>query len=487
MVGREPINGADNSWRRLSRVDNLTTITGVLTFEERLTYEELVDQLERRLLRFDRFKQRLGGHKRTIRRPYWEEIEDFDIHTHIYEINLPEPKGKAELQEFIGTLMSRPLDERRPLWEAYLLDEYEDGTAVVFRLDHSLGDGFALLYVLFGLADNPHDIRFPVGGLSVPELPEAERQEREASTPDGGATTAPATATESADDKPAASTESSAEADTAATTERQSATTASGSWSTIRDGLTLAGTTAKVAFETLFMDDEPQTSLHDDIGTAKRAAWSNEIDLATVKAIGDACDATVNDIVLAATAGVFRRTLEARGESTEGLDLRCTVPVNLKPMDRRDESLGNYFGLAFIPIPVGERDLETRIELIRERANPQKLGIQAYLLYQTLSLGGYVPEQVFNAVLPLFADNATAVVSNVPGPMDDISIAGKTVDKIMFWNPQAMDQGLSVSIFTYDGGVRVGISGDANLVPDPEAMTDAFEDEIAQLETRYVS
>ncbi|MFQ3318674.1 MAG: diacylglycerol O-acyltransferase [Natronomonas sp.] len=29
----------------------------------------------------------------------------------------------------------------------------EDGDAVVFRSNHSLADGFALLYVLLGLAD----------------------------------------------------------------------------------------------------------------------------------------------------------------------------------------------------------------------------------------------------------------------------------------------------------------------------------------------
>jgi WS/DGAT/MGAT family acyltransferase len=251
------------------------------------------------------------------------------------------------------------------------------------------------------------------------------------------------------------------------------------------DSIKLAGTAAKAAYDLLFMSDEPTTSLHDDIGTTKRAAWTKEMDVAQIKAIGQAHDATINDVLLAATAGVFHRTLESRGEDTTGLDLRCTVPVNLKPMDRRDESLGNYFGLAFVPIPVDDRDLDERIRTIRDRADTRKLGVQAYIMYQLLSIGGHLPDQVFDAILPMFEDNATAVVSNVPGPLESISLSGHEVEEIMFWNPQAIDQGLSVSIFTYNSTVQVGVSGDAKLIPDASEMTRAFEEEIETLVEKY--
>ena len=469
MPEREPLSGADNAWRRLGTTDNLTTITGILSFSEKLSYEELCDQLERRVLRFDRFTQRLGGRKRRFRRPYWESVDDFDIDTHVYEINLPRPRNRVQLQQFVGRLMSRPLDERRPLWEAYHIQEYDGGSAVVFRLHHSLADGFALMYVLFGLADNPGDIEFPLGALSAPDPPEEENDGgRETAEANGGVRT----------EQPAdpIDTPNSGSGDDSRTDTDTKAPT--GAVTAARDGIKLAGTALRAGAGMLLQSDEPQTSLHCDIGTTKRAAWTDELDLATVKAIGDSHDATVNDVLLAATAGVFRETLADRGEETDGLVLRCTVPVNLKPMARRDESLGNYFGMAFVPIPVGVSDFAERIQFIRERTDVTRLGIEAYLMYQTLQLGGYVPEPVFDAALQLFEDNATAVVSNVPGPVDSIEIAGKEVDKILFWNPQAVDQGLSVSIFSYDGGVRVGVSGDANVVPEPERLADRFEDEI---------
>lgn len=505
MAKRERMSGADNAWRRLGTADNLTTITGVLTFEDEITYEELCDQLDRRLVRFDRFRQFLGGRKRNIRRPYWERIEDFDLETHVYRLDLPEPKDKATLQRFVGTLSSRPLDERRPLWEAYLFEEYEGGSAVVVRLNHCLGDGFALMWVLFGLADKPEEIEFPIGGLSTPDRPEeelaAEAEEADATALNGGAAVEDGSSvggTSGPEPPEPGSTDSIAvetEEDESATPESGTSVDSSedselsdseGGGGSIFDGLKLAGTAAKTALELLLMSDEPQTSLHDDIGPSKRAAWTKEMDIGEIKAIGEVHDATINNVMLAATAGVFHRTLESRGEDTTDLELRCTVPVNLKPMDQRDESLGNYFGLAFVPVPVDDRGLDERIEMIRDRADVKKLGIQAYIMYQVLSLGGWIPEPIFNAILPQFEHSATAVVSNVPGPMSSIELNGHEVKEIMFWNPQAIDQGLSVSIFTYDGTVQVGVSGDANLIPEPEKMTQAFEEEVEMLIEKYV-
>lgn len=477
MTNRERLSGPDNAWRRMGKSDNLTTITGVITFTEEMGYDELCAKLESRLLRFDRFKQHIGGRSRNVRRPYWVLNDDIDIESHVQTVSLPEPKDKATLQEFVGTLMSRPLDERQPLWQIYHLSEYEDGSAIVVRLNHSMADGFALLYVLFGLADDPDGIRFPIGGLSTPPLPTNETTGAIADNTAGSDSTGDSTDSDSTQ----AISGEEAGVDQLSSTFSDSNAEDSSRTSGILDKCKLAGRTAKTALQLLLLSEEPDTSLRGEIGTEKRAAWSKEMDVEAVKAVGRQHDATINDVLLAATAGVFRRTLESRGEDVENLTMRCTVPVNLKPMETRDQSLGNYFGLAFVPVPVSERSLGDRIELIRRETSREQLGTEAFIVYQLIKLGGIVPAPVFTQALKLFEGNATAVVSNVPGPMDSISIAGKEVDKIMFWNPQANDQGLSVSIFTYNGGVRVGISGDVNLVPDPTELTAAFEAEIAEI------
>lgn len=268
MANQERLSGADNAWRRMGTSTNLTTITGLLTFPEQIRYEEIRDILEERLLRFDRFTQRVGGRKRTVRRPYWEPADSFDIDAHIHKAGLPEPGGREQLMEFVGTVMARPLSERRPPWEVYHFDEYEAGSAIVVRLHHSLADGFALLYVLFGLTDSQ---------------------------------------IEHAADQTATTTDESTSAASNPSSDRG-----------LIDQLKLAGTAAKSGLDLLTMADEAETSLRGDLGTEKRAAWTEPLDIEPIKEVGTAYDATINDVLLAATAGVFRRELDSRGEATTG-------------------------------------------------------------------------------------------------------------------------------------------------------------------------
>jgi diacylglycerol O-acyltransferase len=450
MADRDPLSGADNAWRRMGIVENLTTITGVLWFDGKVTYEELCDRLEERLLRFDRFKQQVGARKRVYRQPYWETVEDFDIETHVDHISLPEPVDKEGFEEYIGRLMSRPLDERRPLWEAYLIDDLDDreGNAVAFRINHSLGDGFALLYVLLGLVDDPQDVELPVG--SVPSPP--------------------------------------GESDVDEVFDEAETTTRSGPDEAFdltavpfgRLGAVAYGT--KVAYDLLTMDDEVETSLRGELGTRKRASWTENLDLDRIQEIKEVHDATINDVLLAVTAGALRRLFEERGEDTDDLVIRCTAPVNLKPMRDRDEQLGNAFGLSFVPLPVGVEDLDERIKYVRDEVGLGKLGFEAYLMFKTLQFGGRMPDQVQWKLLEMFEDRATGVVTNVPGPKQTLEFCGREVSDMVFWVPQANDQGIGISLFTYAGSVRVGIAGDDNLLPDPSALADHFKDEMAVLE-----
>jgi len=475
MSDRDPLTGTDNAWRRMGTADNLTTITGVLTFDDDVGYEELCDRLDERLLRFDRFRQTVRGRKRRLRRPYWEAGDDFDIETHVNHVALPEPQDEAAFQRFVSGLMSRPLDERRPLWEAYLVDGAGagGGNAVVFRINHSIGDGFALLYILLGLVDDPDAIDLPMGITPDPPSPDEFREDARAN---GGTEVETASAGTEAG---AASPEATAGESDGESGDDSGLSLAGGG---VLDSLRLAAKGVTTAVDVLTMADEVDTSFRGDLGTAKRAGWTDEIPLERIRAIGDAHDATVNDVLLAVLAGAFRRVLAERGESPDEVgELRVTVPVNLVPMDARDGSLGNYFGLAFVPLPVGTSDLAERVRIVHERMDEERAGIQAYLMYQTLTVGGLSPDPVLDRLLEQFEDQATGVVTNVPGPTDTLEFLGREVTDVMFWVPQANDQGLGISIFSYDGGVRIGVAGDANLLPDPNVLSDAYEDELQRL------
>jgi len=91
------------------------------------------------------------------------------------------------------------------------------------------------------------------------------------------------------------------------------------------------------------------------------------------------------------------------------------------------------------------------------------------------------------AGVSLFGSKATAVLTNVPGPSEPLYLAGKLVQEIFFWVPQAGRLGIGISIFSYNGDVRIGIGTDAGLVPDPERIVAAIDDELDDLLARAES
>jgi len=69
----------------------------------------------------------------------------------------------------------------------------------------------------------------------------------------------------------------------------------------------------------------------------------------------------------------------------------------------------------------------------------------------------------------------------VPGPRKPIYLAGQRLRNMMFWVPRAGDIGLGLSIYSYAGDVYVGIATDAGLMPDPQAIVDEFQAEMAEM------
>lgn len=459
----ERLSGPDNAWRRMGDRTNLMVITGVVMFDDPVGYDDLVEKFEERLLPFDRFRQRVVG-RDGAGQPRWELDPRFDVEAHVHHVALPEPQDTETFQSFVGDLMSRPVDDAKPLWQAYLVDGAGEGNAVVVRIHHGIADGFALLYVLLGLADDPSQIEFPVGGM--PALPDHVRS-----------------AGVDADDIEGA-------AGPTGDGEVPEARHRDGRDAAERSLLEAVGRTvsmAKSAYRALTLDPEPDTPLVGELGVSKRVAWTDPISVDRLKRAGRAHDATINDVLLVATAGALRRHLAERGETVEDFTVRCAIPVNLKPIDERTEGLGNHFGLGFVELPVDEPSVERRLQRITDNTGRLKQGTEAYLMYLLLRIFGRGPPSLQKLILRLFREKATAVVTNVPGPTQPFELCGQEVNDIMVWVPQSNGVGLGVSILSYDGAVRVGVASDAGLLPEPFDLAEAFETEVdavtAALET----
>jgi hypothetical protein len=107
---------------------------------------------------------------------------------------------------------------------------------------------------------------------------------------------------------------------------------------------------------------------------------------------------------------------------------------------------------------------------------------EPFLIYQILGLIGVLPLDLAREATMWFSSKASAVLTNVPGPRQQIYFSGKKMRSLIFWVPQSGEISLGISIMSYNNEVTLGIMVDEGLVTDPQAIVDGFEDELFRLE-----
>jgi diacylglycerol O-acyltransferase / wax synthase len=143
--------------------------------------------------------------------------------------------------------------------------------------------------------------------------------------------------------------------------------------------------------------------------------------------------------------------------------------------------LGNRFGLVFLELPLGIANPVERLYAVRANMRALKDSYQPLLALGLLAAMGAGPRVLQEALLVTLARNATAVMTNVPGPQQPLYLAGSAIDSLMFWVPQSGDIGMGVSIISYHGNVQFGLVTDARLCPDPERIVERFGYEFEKL------
>jgi len=455
-MARKSLSSVDTAWLRMEEPNNLMMITGVLVFGTPIEYDRLKATLEARLLPFRRFRQRVV--QPLLGSPYWEDDPDFDLGYHLQLATLPPPGDQAALQDTSSLLASRQLDPSRPLWQLHLIQEYKEGCAVICRLHHSIGDGLALVHVLLSLTDTEPDMSWPV------VQPQARRRQRSGPTQKFL--------------RPAQAAYRNTRAATGVLLEQAKQLRADRAHALDLAQVGIRGTVALGRL--LLLPPDRRTIYKGALGIPKRAAWSRPIPLPEIKLIGGELGGTVNDVLLTAMSGALRRYLLARGEKAEGLNFRAIVPVDLRKPGTEEE-LGNKFGLVFLSLPVGVVDPGQRLGELRRRMDSLKDSLEAPVAFGILNTIGVMPQSLQDIVVNIFGLKGTAVMTNVIGPREQLYLAGAPLDSLMFWVPQSGHLGLGVSILSYNGQVWMGTITDAGLVPDPEAIIDAFQTEFHEL------
>lgn len=456
----EPLSNVDAAWLNMDDPTNLMMVSGIMTFRRPLNLDHLMAVVRYRLLKFDRFRQRVVRPRTPLGAPYWEIDPNFDLKAHVRRIALPAPGDQATLQELVSDLLSTPLDPSKPLWQLHIIENYGQGSAIFMRIHHSIADGMALIFVLLSLTDMTPDAPWPESAEVIEERPRSAN---------GGALFSLV--------KQVASATGTALGVTGKVLNE--------GWTAVNDSnhaleLLQTGADYSYAFSKLLLrTSDPLTPFKGDLGVMKRAAWSRPLSLRDVKRVKNATKTTVNDVLIAAMVGGIRRYMLEQG--AEVADFRATVPVNLRRPEEMSK-MGNKFGLVFLTLPVSVEDPLERLDEVHLRMVELKNSPEAIVALGVLNVIGPSPTEIQSLIVKTFATKATAVMTNVPGPPMPLFMAGSEIDDLMFWVPQSGRLGLGVSILSYAGKVYLGVATDARLVPDPERIIDGFYKEFALLQ-----
>jgi WS/DGAT/MGAT family acyltransferase len=391
---------------------------------------------------------------------YWEADPAFDLDYHVAHVALPGKAGIKELQALVSRLAGTPLNPARPLWQFHLVDNYAGGCATIVRIHHCYADGIALVQVLLSMTDAAaHGPPAMPGPPPRKARPRADEAKSPLLQPFAGAMQTALKIGATMIDKGVEIWQEPAKAVALA-----------------EQGGAFTSEIAKLAL----MGQDSTTRLKGKPGITKRVAWAGPLPLTDVKAVGKALGASINDVLLSCVAGALRGYLIHKGDPVEGVVIRALVPVNLRPVEKAYQ-LGNQFGLVFLELPIGIENPIERLYAVRGNMRALKGSYQPVLSLGLLAAMGAGPKLLQEQLLLALSRNATAVMTNVPGPQEPLYLAGAKIDGFMFWVPQSGDIGVGVSILSYNGQVQFGLITDRGLVPDPARVIAGFAPEFEKL------
>jgi diacylglycerol O-acyltransferase / wax synthase len=417
--------------------------------------EEALSAIAARLVLVPRYRQRIRFVPMALGRPVWVDDPHFNLEYHVRRTGLPSPGGDQELRNLVGRVMSQQLDRNKPLWELWLAEGLEhDRWALISKTHHCMVDGVSATDLLSVLLDSEPD--------SQPPAPDAWKPEPEPNPAELVARSLAHRAT-----RPYEAVRTVAAAARGPRRALSQATQVGRGLANLRQ---VAG-------------PAPATSLNGPIGPHRVWDWARA-PLSYVRIIRQAHGGTVNDVVLSAITGGFRELLLERGEPVDGRVVRTLVPVSVRAEHERG-TYNNKVSAMFAELPVELEDPIARLNSIHEQMQWLKRSGQAVAAERLTALSGFAPAMLLTLAgrvatrIPQRAVNT--VTTNVPGPQHPLYLRGRRMLEAFPFVPLGGSIRVGVAIFSYDGNINFGVTGDRDTAPDIDVLCRGIERSMSDL------
>jgi diacylglycerol O-acyltransferase len=428
-----------------------------------LSYETLLETVERRLPQIPRYRQKVREVSLGLARPVWVDDSEFDITYHIRRSALPSPGSDAQLHDLVARLGSRQLDKSRPLWEMYLVEGLAKNRMAIYTKSHqALVNGMTALEIGHVIADRTQ--KAPEFGEDI-WIPAREPSDARLVAGAVGEWVARPTAQLAA--------VRSAVTEVAINSEQL---------------LEVGRRVADVA-RTVARGTAPSSPLNATVSRNRRftVAGHRLDDYRLLRARYD-CD--VNDVVLAVVAGALRNWLMSRGEPvTSTSTVRAMAPMSVYP-DGEIDVAGPGQAISevspfLVDLPVGEGNAVVRLSQIAHATESHSTAASLVDARTIVTLSGFGPPTLhamgIRVATSFSARQFNLLITNVPGAQKQMYVAGTKLLETYAVPPLLHRQVMAIGVTSYNGMLYFGVNADRDAMSDVDVMPGLLRESLEEL------
>ncbi|KAK6262489.1 hypothetical protein QUC31_008305 [Theobroma cacao] len=430
-------------------------IIAIMGYKSKLDPAVIKEGLKQTLIKHPCFSSKLvmnSGKKKWIRTQV-----NVDNHVILPEVDTVMESPSQFIEDYVTYLTRIPIDLSKPLWELHLVNlKTPEAEAVgIFRIHHSIGDGMSLISLLLACCRKSSDPK------ALPTLPKQKQADSRHPHPHGFFRLFLAI------------------------------------WSVLRLILNTLVDLLLFVATVVFLKDT-KTPLKGSSGVEQNAKKivHRTVSLDDIKLVKDAMGMTVNDVILGVTeAGLSRYLNRKYGEVDRGkgaeqksnhlprnIRLRATALVNIRQtagIQKSKVKWGNQIGYICIPFTIALRnDPLDYLRGAKAAGDRKKLSLEAICTHLTnkcvVKLFG---SKLSAALVYRVIFNTTMTLSNVVGPVEEISLYGHPIAFIapsVYGHPQA----LTCHFQSYMNKMSIVLAVDPNVIPDPRLLCDDLEESL---------
>lgn len=431
----------------------------------RVRFKDVLALFESRLDRSPIFRRKLAEVPFNLDQPYWVDDPAFDLEFHVRHIALPRPGDWRQLFIQVARLHARPLDHKRPLWEAYVIEGLNDldgvpqgSFALYLKVHHAAIDGASGVQFFSAFNDispNPEPTAPPSNWRPEPTPGNARlllnaylhtlRKPGQMFRMGRGLLSAR---------------------------------------KRIRQGLS-SGALREPG-------DIPATRFNHKL-TPHRVVGATKFDFEAIRAIKNHVqDATINDVMLAIVSGGLRKYLSAKDELPEA-SLVTGCPVNVRTEHEKDKE-GNMVGMMTTTLCTDIADPLQRLAEVHEQALNAKAYMRAQGARMMVDFSETLPAGMQALLIQATAMTGLAeknlvmntTITNVPGAPAQLYLCGAQLIDSFGIGPLAPGMGLfhtvNSMVMRNRGAVTLAFICCRDVMPDPEFYTRCLEESFSELQ-----